>query len=477
MEPKLPERIPYGGIEDDFSIHLNLDDNYRIIFSGRFGSGKTEFLKQFFKENIDENKPDFNYEVFRLYPVNYQVAANSDIFELIKYDILFRLYDKAWFDSPEHISHLMAVQSFFLQEGPGHLLKVLKNIKFHGLDQLAGAASDLLNVFDEYGKYYKKLNRSSSNLFKDFRFELKETRGSIYEFDSISKLIAETIENKKGEKKTVLIIDDLDRIDPEHIFRLLNVFSAHFDSTETRTNKFGFDKIIFVCDIENIRKIFYHKYGADVDFNGYINKFYSKEVFEFDLSKEILKKLDNILNPLIYQIRTYFHGEVKELLYTDYFRNDVRFLINCFVKVGMLSIRNIENFNKSTNYISKYFPKENAELPSEIEVIYFFLVEMLEPEIIQKGIEKCIENKNDILFYPESVTKLTDEIVKFLIQKNKNDTIERTFNLGDIEILYNGEKASSIRYRNQEISSKTSELAFLLLQKAFAEIEKSRSLA
>ena len=34
---------------------------------------------------------------------------------------------------------------------------------------------------------------------------------------------------KKDGKKTVLIIDDLDRIDPEHIFRLLNVFAAHLD--------------------------------------------------------------------------------------------------------------------------------------------------------------------------------------------------------------------------------------------------------
>jgi hypothetical protein len=34
-----------------------------------------------------------------------------------------------------------------------------------------------------------------------------------------------------------------------------------------------------VCDIENIRKIFAHKYGGEVDFSGYIDKFYSTEVF------------------------------------------------------------------------------------------------------------------------------------------------------------------------------------------------------
>ncbi|MGX7835563.1 hypothetical protein ACWKSR_10475, partial [Campylobacter fetus subsp. venerealis] len=70
-----------------FLAHLDLKNNYRIIFSGGFGTGKTYFLDDFFKEHV-------KYEAIHIYPVNYSVSSNEDIFELIKYDILFKLLEK-----------------------------------------------------------------------------------------------------------------------------------------------------------------------------------------------------------------------------------------------------------------------------------------------------------------------------------------------------------------------------------------------
>src|SRR5690606_21895589 len=81
---------------------------------------------------------------------------------------------------------------------------------------------------------------------------------------------------------------------PEHIFRLFNVFSVHFNQ-HYETNKFGFDKIIFVCDINNIKNIYHHKYGNNVDFVGYIDKFYSYLPFDFDNSQFIKAVLREIL--------------------------------------------------------------------------------------------------------------------------------------------------------------------------------------
>jgi hypothetical protein len=94
-----------------------------------------------------------------------------------------------------------------------------------------------------------------------------------------------------------LIIDDLDRIDPDQIFRLLNVFSVHIDIEGTE-NKFSFDKILFCCDASNIRRIFHNRFGVDVDFNGYFDKFYSKEIFYFDNRTEIKKSVFDILSTI-----------------------------------------------------------------------------------------------------------------------------------------------------------------------------------
>ena len=50
----------------------------KILFSGKFGTGKTTFLRDFFIEYASDFTPIF------LYPVNYSVAGNEDIFEYIK---------------------------------------------------------------------------------------------------------------------------------------------------------------------------------------------------------------------------------------------------------------------------------------------------------------------------------------------------------------------------------------------------------
>ena len=70
---------------DDFKNHLDHVD--RMILSAKFGDGKSFFLQK-----IREDKERFpEYEFITLYPVNYVVAQNEDIFEYIKRDILIQL--------------------------------------------------------------------------------------------------------------------------------------------------------------------------------------------------------------------------------------------------------------------------------------------------------------------------------------------------------------------------------------------------
>lgn len=41
--------------------------------------------------------------------------------------------------------------------------------------------------------------------------------------------LVNSVKRLNGNKVLVLVIDDLDRIDPEPIFRIVNVFFAHLD--------------------------------------------------------------------------------------------------------------------------------------------------------------------------------------------------------------------------------------------------------
>ncbi len=303
--------------EVKFIEHISIPNNNRIIFSSKFGTGKTTFLKHFFTENGFTKKEKTHYEVFHLFPVNYSIASTEDILELIKYDITLELLKKN-----ERISvyqdNIETTTSFVKK----HYDKVIELViaalpkidPSITLVDIPGIVKNFFELKRAYEAHAKKENLqvNQGDSFVEFLDQSDNKIGKLYESNYITQIIQSVLvkhkedfqeQNNEEFLENVLILDDLDRIDPEHIFRILNVFGAHFDSSIYKhkglTNKFGFDMIILVCDINNIRKIFSARYGQDVDFSGYIDKFYSKSVFYFDTNrffKEFVKqKLDSVI--------------------------------------------------------------------------------------------------------------------------------------------------------------------------------------
>lgn len=75
--------IPIDSEVTTFSEYLN--NNCRGILSARFGDEKSFFLNEVKKQLSDK------YLFLTIYPINYQVAENKDIFEYIKRDILLQI--------------------------------------------------------------------------------------------------------------------------------------------------------------------------------------------------------------------------------------------------------------------------------------------------------------------------------------------------------------------------------------------------
>lgn len=112
--------------------------------------------------------------------------------------------------------------------------------------------------------------------------------GSISECDAFTYLIQKSLEQMMA--KSVLIIEDLDRIDPAHLFRIMNVLSSQVDnpyySEVPNGNKFGFDKIILVMDYEIARHLFHHFYGKEANYEGYMNKFLNTLPYSYSIKEE-----------------------------------------------------------------------------------------------------------------------------------------------------------------------------------------------
>lgn len=288
--------IPVEILFQQFENHLQIENNLRVFFSAKFGSGKTYFLNEFFEANKEK------YIVIKLYPVSYSTASNRDIFELIKFDILFHIlshYSHTIERSPE-IKELLKIQ-FFISEFINQKKASLLTDVFSIFNEVAVVdpvtklgTTKILTVLSEAFKEYEKFKKDT---FKDDILESNEylnrvlTEHPEYSFeDPISRIINESIKTlqteTKNRKEVILLIDDMDRLDPDHLFRILNVFGNHFVESNVskfyrNENKFGFDKIITVGEIKNIKSIFSHRYGASADFSGYFSKYYSKGIYDY----------------------------------------------------------------------------------------------------------------------------------------------------------------------------------------------------
>lgn len=267
-----------------FKEHLSEVNNYRILFSGKYGCGKTYFLQEYF--DIKKNE----YEAFHLFPTNYAVSSNEDIIKLLQFDILYEIIRKGLLEPSEKMFTDKDLIVPFLKNNASNIIRDV-------ISHCTSIGKKLADIFDnsqkwltDYEEFKKQMNETDSDKARTtFEKLLKEV-----EYDASTELIEMVLSNIENKQK-VLIIDDLDRIDPEHIFRLLNVFSAQLScyfSTHTSTpqndNRFGFDKVIFVCDMDNIRNIYHAKYGEKTDFGGYIDKFYSIAPYSFNNNAQIV---------------------------------------------------------------------------------------------------------------------------------------------------------------------------------------------
>lgn len=250
----------------------HLAQNSQTILSAKFGDGKTYFLNEY----IRQHEADTFFVV--LHPVNYVLSPNEDIFEYIKRDILCSLVHRSEFQEINWNDALKEVLNY------DTLLETVDTIASNiPLGNLATIPFHLFKKVDDKFAIDKYFDR------------FKNTKGGLFEFDQFTFAIQRTIRAiQKAGQRCVLVIEDLDRLDPGHLFRILNVLSAHIDSDKC-TNKFCFDNIVAVLDYDTTRHIFHHFYGEKANYEGYMSKFMSSHPFEYSITKVAQQQLFNYI--------------------------------------------------------------------------------------------------------------------------------------------------------------------------------------
>ena len=364
MELKETIKIETSEISKDFRNHLSIENNKRILFSGPFGTGKSTFLNEF---STEENDTFFYLKIF---PVNYSVSSNEDVFELIKFDLLFQLIGRYYEEiklEKEDFTLLLKSQMFIMERM--NFMPLLYAILSFS-EKIGTPIVDFIKALEstvgDFKKFNDEIKIDEEYDIHTFLKSIENKKGNPHEMDAISELIFDLIERvkKENKKSAVLIVDDLDRLDPDHVFRIFNIFSAHHEEINDR-NKFGFEKVIFVCDIENIRKIFHHKYGFDVDFSGYIDKFYSISPFDFDNRTYVKEKIENLLyNFQFSSTLNYF-----EFSKNENFLNCTKAIVQSLIDAKQLNLRMILNY---PILVIPNFHFGNRQRLSETSIIVLF---------------------------------------------------------------------------------------------------------
>ena len=387
------DSVNISGKLNDFAQYLETTD--RIILSAKFGDGKTYLLNELRKDEAMQDK----YEFFTIYPVNYSVAKNEDVFEYIKRDIIVQLHKKKLF---ENIDLNTLFGSVFTLNDLTSVVPFLLS-----LVPLGELCNEGYSKFLEIKKKYDE----KKHIVDKYLSQFANTAGCIHEEDGYTKLIKKAIEwisqdhslngKVKKAKKPVLIIEDLDRLDPKHLFRILNVVSAHIDDSDRPDivgNKFGFSNIVLVMDYDVTKHIFHHFYGAEACYEGYMSKFLSREPFRYSIKYIMIRAFEAQLGEKL---------GIHELLpHLKHFRE----------KLAGSSLRDLyklTQFDTDSYFNGSEYCYSKGSMPTSLP-LFHLIIYMMESGMPVEKIEEDLRSLNNIIFQISNGYSIQYKIIKLL---------------------------------------------------------------
>lgn len=259
--------------------------NIVISIDGKWGSGKTFFVKQLLALNNSEDLNKF---------IGNNDSISLDVIQDFREKYVAYYYN-AW-ENDMHTSPLQSLIYNLINDFPTEKNQPVGNkipIPFNIKELLKSISANAID-FDKYITY--------ADLAKDI---ISNEEKKI----ALNQLINDIFPNNK---RILFIIDEVDRCKPTYAIELLEVIKHCFNN----------DRIVFIISTNNeqLMNVINNFYGSNFDGYGYLNKFYNLivELNEVNVENYLtrvlnMEKKDNYYNNALYGVIEYFQFSMREI--------------------------------------------------------------------------------------------------------------------------------------------------------------------
>lgn len=351
-------------IENFIRLLASIKGHYSIAFDGRWGSGKTFFVKQ--TERIIRQL--FRYkEEFNEY---YEIESNPNLCQKfqelfdddeIKAHPMMTFYYDAW----QHDNHQNALLSLVFE-----LIKMISSmnpqfkIKPTYWDNLRNTIVPIVQGV---------MNQFTGIDLEKFNYNVNEILQHVQEEDDLDKLLKKFFETLLPNEniRLVIFIDELDRCKPDYAVQLLEHIKHYIVS----------DRITFVFSVnfEQLQHTIKHYYGNDFEASMYLDKFFDLHIplprpdingkrSTFHFSREYT------FNTYCHYIIEEFNFEIREILHFRELINNCIVYNDDFFHCFSINIDNPDSiiYHVKTKEILDCYDSKQDSLAKFIFLIRYF---------------------------------------------------------------------------------------------------------
>ena len=343
-------------------LYDSIPDSTVAVLDGRWGVGKTTFARRWL-EQLDKDK--FNAIYFDAFSKDYLDSP----FNALAATLLAKVREKSpkkfekLLSKAAAVSRKLAITS--LKIGARVItLNALTEADLKALTSSEDSVSDEVEeLVEEAAKEILRDQSKSDNAFAAFRLALQEFNDS------------ESGDDGAAEKKTIFVVDELDRCQPDFALGIIEALKHFF-----RTEGYHF---ILITNMDHMQEVVSSKYGIKNTAAEYLQKFYD---FTIKFEKHERYRHEH-------RSGAYSNRVLGSLLRNDLEQRNKNEVIDLFSKFSIaynLSLRTIEHV--ATSFALSYNSVFDQRLYSPyILLIPLAFMKVLRPELYEQARTRSVQ--------------------------------------------------------------------------------------